>query len=158
MDLGIRQQYRKSGGRLRHKGHCRFRRTSPGQENQRLYPGSIPAANSGSSGDMAIDSAGNAGYLNDLWKYDRTNNEWTWVSGSNTVNQAGIYGTKGTAAVRQTSPGQGSRLYPGSIPVANSGSSGELAMIRQATRAISMTCGSMTGRPMNGPGYPAVTP
>ena len=24
--------------------------------------------------------------------------KWTWVSGSNTANQAGIYGTRGTAA------------------------------------------------------------
>jgi N-acetylneuraminic acid mutarotase len=36
-------------------------------------------------------------YLNDLWKYDPTTLEWTWVSGSNTVNQAGVYGTQGTA-------------------------------------------------------------
>jgi len=31
--------------------------------------------------------------LNDLWKFDGTN--WTFVSGSNTVNQSGVYGTKG---------------------------------------------------------------
>jgi hypothetical protein len=34
--------------------------------------------------------------LNDLWKFDGTN--WTWVSGDSTVNQNGIYGTKGVAA------------------------------------------------------------
>ena len=33
------------------------------------------------------------GYLNDLWKY--SNNEWTWISGNDTVNALGIYGTKG---------------------------------------------------------------
>jgi len=36
------------------------------------------------------------GYLNDLWKFDGTN--WTWVSGSSSMNQAGAYGVKGTAA------------------------------------------------------------
>ena len=31
--------------------------------------------------------------LNDLWKFDGTN--WTWISGSNTINKSGIYETKG---------------------------------------------------------------
>jgi N-acetylneuraminic acid mutarotase len=48
-------------------------------------------------GGYGYDSAGNYGILNSLWKYDPTTFEWTWVSGSKTVNQAGIYGTKGTA-------------------------------------------------------------
>ncbi|MBK8595219.1 MAG: hypothetical protein IPN83_06430 [Holophagales bacterium] len=46
-----------------------------------------------------------AGYLNDLWKWDGTN--WTWVSGSNEMNQNGIYGSKGVAA-------------PGNVPGARS--------------------------------------
>src|SRR4030042_331167 len=37
-------------------------------------------------------------WLNDLWKYDPTADEWTWISGSNLLNQIGIYGTKGAAA------------------------------------------------------------
>lgn len=32
-----------------------------------------------------------AGDLNDLWKYDSTTNTWTYVSGSNLVNQPGVY-------------------------------------------------------------------
>jgi hypothetical protein len=32
-------------------------------------------------------------YYNDLWKFD--GEEWTWVSGSNTSNQNGVYGQKG---------------------------------------------------------------
>lgn len=48
-------------------------------------------------GGLCIDSAGNQGLQNDLWKYDPVTNEWTWVSGSSIVHQAGIYGTKGTA-------------------------------------------------------------
>ena len=35
--------------------------------------------------------------LNDLWRYDPATSEWTWISGSSTENQAGIYGIKGTA-------------------------------------------------------------
>ncbi len=46
-------------------------------------------------GGSGYDSAGNEGLLNDLWKYDGTN--WTWVSDDNTIKQAGVYGTKGTA-------------------------------------------------------------
>jgi hypothetical protein len=37
-----------------------------------------------------------SGYLNDLWRWDGTN--WTWVSGSNGINQIGTFGTKGVAA------------------------------------------------------------
>lgn len=29
---------------------------------------------------------------NDLWKYDPLTNMWTWMKGSNVVNQAGVYG------------------------------------------------------------------
>lgn len=32
---------------------------------------------------------------NDLWKYNPTNNEWTWMSGESTANQPGIYGIQG---------------------------------------------------------------
>ncbi len=46
-------------------------------------------------GGNGLDSAGTPGNLNDLWKFDGA--KWTWVSGSNTVSQAGVYGTKGTA-------------------------------------------------------------
>jgi hypothetical protein len=48
------------------------------------------------SGGGGYDASGSYGYLNDLWKFDGTN--WTWVSGSNSVNQNGVYGTKGIAA------------------------------------------------------------
>ena len=46
-------------------------------------------------GGRGYDSTNWMGRLNDLWKFDGTN--WTWVSGSNTVNHAGVYGTKGEA-------------------------------------------------------------
>lgn len=37
------------------------------------------------------------GLMNDLWKYDTSTNEWTWVSGNNATNSIGVYGTKGVA-------------------------------------------------------------
>ncbi len=43
------------------------------------------------------DSAGTSGHLNDLWRWD--GNNWTWMSGSNLVNQQGSYGTKGRADI-----------------------------------------------------------
>ena len=44
--------------------------------------------------------------LNDLWEY--SGGQWTWMSGSNVINQAGVYGTLGTPA-------------PGNIPGARWG-------------------------------------
>ena len=49
-------------------------------------------------GGVGFDSAGSWSQLNDLWRYDPTSNQWAWVSGSDTVNQAGIYGKLGLAA------------------------------------------------------------
>jgi N-acetylneuraminic acid mutarotase len=49
-------------------------------------------------GGWGSDSAGMLGYLNDVWEYSRSSGEWTWISGSNTVNARGNYGSQGTAA------------------------------------------------------------
>jgi N-acetylneuraminic acid mutarotase len=54
-------------------------------------------------GGQGIDSKGTSGALNDLWKYTPSPTfgalgTWTWVGGSNTVNAAGVYGTKGSAS------------------------------------------------------------
>ena len=35
------------------------------------------------------------GYLNDLWRFRVNDSTWTWISGSNAINQLGIYGVKG---------------------------------------------------------------
>jgi hypothetical protein len=51
-------------------------------------------------GGLGPASAGKEGYLNDLWKYSQ--GQWTWVSGSDGFNQAGAYGTLGTAAPDNT--------------------------------------------------------
>ena len=49
-------------------------------------------------GGNGLAASGGSGYLNDLWKYNTTTGQWIWVSGDNTINQNGVYGTKGTAA------------------------------------------------------------
>jgi N-acetylneuraminic acid mutarotase len=44
------------------------------------------------------DSTGFYGQLNDLWEYSPSANTWTWVSGGNTANEDGVYGTVGIPA------------------------------------------------------------
>jgi N-acetylneuraminic acid mutarotase len=68
-----------------------------------------PVAWAGSNGDLwlfggsGMDATGNPGYLNDLWKYSAASNEWTWVSGADSIPIAtgiapGQTGTLGTPA------------------------------------------------------------
>ncbi len=54
-----------------------------------------PSGNLWTFGGLGYDSAGDQDNLNDLWKFDGTN--WTWISGSDVINQPGVYGTKGVA-------------------------------------------------------------
>ncbi len=60
-------------------------------------------------GGWGFDANGDVGHLDDLWKFDTSTNDWTWVGGSNTLpcynaaadecwGQSGVYGTLGTAA------------------------------------------------------------
>lgn len=49
-------------------------------------------------GGYGFPASGSFGKLNDLWKYNPITNEWTWINGSNGLDQVGIYGTQGTAA------------------------------------------------------------
>ncbi|HWW17251.1 MAG TPA: kelch repeat-containing protein [Candidatus Saccharimonadales bacterium] len=64
-------------------------------------------------GGLAFDSAGTFGYMNDLWKFNLTSKQWTWVSGSNTVQgaQTAVFGTQGVAA-------------PGNVPLGVTGATG----------------------------------
>ena len=48
-------------------------------------------------GGLGFDKNGSYGILNDLWKYNPTTSEWTWVKGVDLVNQDGVYGTKGVS-------------------------------------------------------------
>lgn len=47
-------------------------------------------------GGFGLGASGSAGRLNDLWKYDVSTEQWTWMKGSSTINASGSYGTKGT--------------------------------------------------------------
>jgi N-acetylneuraminic acid mutarotase len=66
-------------------------------------------------GGAGLDSTETFGFLNDLWEFDPSINEWTWVSGSNTIpafngGQSGIYGQQGTPAVTNTPGGRSGAL------------------------------------------------
>jgi len=72
--------------------------------------GNVPGARDGSvswtdaSGNLWLfggtskNSAGNEDWLNDLWEYSPSSGEWRWMSGSSTVNSAGVYGALGAYA------------------------------------------------------------
>ena len=70
------------------------------------YPGSRADASAwvDASGNFWLfggdgwDSADQFGVLNDLWEFNPTTHVWTWVSGSSTINSAGVYGTQGVPA------------------------------------------------------------
>jgi len=61
-----------------------------------------------------VDNAGNlwmfgggvsTGQINDMWRYNPTTNQWTWMKGPQTAgNIAGNYGTKGVAAATNIPP------------------------------------------------------
>ncbi len=59
-------------------------------------------------GGSGYAASGSDGDLNDLWKFDTTTKQWTWVSGGNEIDSAGTYGTEGTAASANTPAGRGS--------------------------------------------------
>ncbi len=58
-------------------------------------------------GDDVASIAGTVGYLNDLWKFSATTKEWTWMSGSSTVNASDVYGTQGVSAATNIPGGRG---------------------------------------------------
>jgi len=66
-------------------------------------------------GGNGFDSTHTSGYLNDLWKFNPTTRDWTWVSGSSTVpstgqGQPGIYGALLTPAAGNTPGGRSGAL------------------------------------------------
>ena len=62
-------------------------------------------------GGFGVSSSTPWGSLSDLWKYDPTANQWTWMGGSNTSNVKGTYGTLGTGSVTNI---PGARFNPAS--------------------------------------------
>ena len=57
-------------------------------------------------GGSGYDSAGVYGELNDLWEFNPTTKMWTWVSGSSSMNQLGVYGTQGVPAATNVPGGR----------------------------------------------------
>ncbi|HTU43317.1 MAG TPA: hypothetical protein VMF10_16530 [Candidatus Aquilonibacter sp.] len=53
-------------------------------------------------GGSGPDTSGTIGYRNDLWEY--SNGEWTWMSGSQQINQTGDYGNKETSSPNNAPP------------------------------------------------------
>ena len=74
-------------------------------------------------GGAGIDGNGSKGLLNDLWKFNPNTNVWTWMSGSDTVNQSGTYGVINVATATNTPGARDHR-----IPFAWSDKNGDLWM------------------------------
>ena len=76
-----------------------------GISSQANIPGAraISVSWTDSSGNLWLfggdgNSGTEKGDLNDLWQFNPTTNQWTWVSGESSVNSYGVYGVKGVAA------------------------------------------------------------
>jgi hypothetical protein len=72
-------------------------------------PANVPGARytgvswgDGSGNLWLFGGKNDSGWLNDLWEFSLINDQWTWISGSNTTNSMGIYGTLSTAAAVNT--------------------------------------------------------
>jgi len=50
-------------------------------------------------GGYGLDKNGDAGMLNDLWKYNTSFNQWTWINGDDVIDKPGVFGVQGVAAV-----------------------------------------------------------
>lgn len=82
-------------------------------------PANMPGGRSGASawsdsygrlwmfGGYGSDSTDSLGNLGDLWMFNQSLNEWTWMGGSNTINPSGTYGTFGQPASANIPGGRG---------------------------------------------------
>lgn len=74
-------------------------------------PGNMPGARGAASswtdpssgilwlfGGYGHDTTGALANLNDLWQYSPGTGNWTWVSGADTANSTGVYGSEGVAS------------------------------------------------------------
>lgn len=57
-------------------------------------------------GGKGFGATGTDGYLSDLWKYNISTNTWTWVHGSNSNTQFGIYGSLSVPSVTNNPGGR----------------------------------------------------
>lgn len=53
-------------------------------------------------GGEGFPASGGIGGLNDLWRYNPTTNEWTWMNGANIIDDPATYGTKNVFAANNT--------------------------------------------------------
>jgi N-acetylneuraminic acid mutarotase len=77
-------------------------------------------------GGTGLDAYGNSDYLNDLWVYDPSTQQWTWTSGANTVDAygGGVPGARENAVA--WTDASGSLWLFGGFGYADDGSSGDL--------------------------------
>ncbi len=52
----------------------------------------------GGSGIVPGNWPSNVGWQNDLWKYNLSTNQWTWMKGDSILDVRGVYGSQGIAA------------------------------------------------------------
>ncbi|HWG77284.1 MAG TPA: kelch repeat-containing protein [Steroidobacteraceae bacterium] len=60
-------------------------------------------------GGISSQASGSAVEFNDLWRFQPATGQWTWMSGADTSNGAGSYGTQGVAASGNVPP---ARAFP----------------------------------------------
>ncbi len=115
-----------------------------------------------------------SGMVNDLWNYNPSTNQWTWISGSNLHMQPGVYGTQGVPSPYNVPGARGSSvswidsndnfwLFGGSGVYNVSGRpgvySGKFLVIefKESTKNYHqeawMTCGVSIRQQINGPGW-----
>ncbi len=64
--------------------------------NQPGYRGLCAASWVDNTGDLWLfGGQGYNGYKNDLWKYNISSNQWTWIAGDSAGNKSHVFGTKG---------------------------------------------------------------
>jgi len=69
----------------------------------------------GNGPDTVVDGVYDTGYLNDLWEYDTTTNEWAWMGGSSTTDPyKGVPAVFGTLGVPAAGDVPSSRAYASS--------------------------------------------
>jgi N-acetylneuraminic acid mutarotase len=61
-------------------------------------------------GGYGYDINGSLGNLNDMWEFNTTTREWTWVAGSSTENAYGAYGAQGSASTNNIPGARNSAL------------------------------------------------
>ena len=99
-------------------------------------------------GGIGFDSVSDWSYLNDLWQFNPTTDEWTWMGGSSNVSVGsvnGVYGTKGLLLPRTC---RESAVEPrvGQTGMAISGYGVALESTRPAFMAMRTICGSIGRR------------